>query len=137
MREAGARLEGVTGFRIKVQENGGTKLQQLLPNTNPWSGGVCGREDCVTCKQGGETKQDCYKRGVVYESSCNICNPEEGLKRTTGEGLADGREFPSIYVGESSRSLHERIKEDVKDMEDREEDSHMIKHWTNHHNDLG
>ena len=30
-----ARLIDVTGFRIKVVENGGTKLQQLLPNTNP------------------------------------------------------------------------------------------------------
>jgi hypothetical protein len=61
MKEAEQRLVGMTGFRIKTVERVGTKLQQLLPNTNPWAG----REDCITCKQGGVRKQDFHGRVVV------------------------------------------------------------------------
>ena len=105
LKEAEHRLTVLAGFKIKIQERGGTKLQQLLPNTNPWSGNSCGREDCVTCMQEGETKQNCFKRCVVYESICNICNKEDSTKDSDNkkkgwEGLVDNREFPSIYVGE-------------------------------------
>ena len=42
LREAGQRLTGMCGFKIKIQERGGTKPQQLLPNTNRWKGSHCG-----------------------------------------------------------------------------------------------
>jgi hypothetical protein len=60
-----------------------------------------GGQDCVTCQQEGERKQNCFQRGVVYESVCNICNQEDTTmnkdnKKKGWEGLVDNREFPSI-----------------------------------------
>ena len=42
-----------------------------------------------------------------------------------------------VYVGESSRSLHERALEHTADCRDKKEDSHMVKHWLTSHPDLG
>ena len=54
------------------------------------------------------------------------CNPG---KQDPGTHLEDKRESPSIYVGESSRSLFERSKEHQRDYRKNSEDSHMAKHW--------
>jgi hypothetical protein len=77
-----------------------------------------------------ESVQDCRATNILYESLCSTCNPggEPGT-----EGLADNRDKPSIYVGESSRSLKERAGEHVADFQARGEDSHMMKHWTGSH----
>ena len=40
------------------------------------------------------------------------------------------------YIGESSRSLYERSKEHQKDREDREDDSHQVKHWVLDHPEM-
>ena len=54
-----------------------------------------------------------------------------------GKDLADNGSFPSIYVGESGRSLHERAKNHWDDFASRKEDSHILKHWVNHHSSQG
>jgi hypothetical protein len=42
----------------------------------------------------------------------------------------------SLWISTSpSRSIFERAKEHRKDAEDEAEDSNMLKHWTNHHED--
>ena len=38
-----------------------------------------------------------------------------------------------MYVGESSRSIYERVKEHMADREELEEDSHQVKHWITSH----
>ena len=43
------------------------------------------------------------------------------------------REQRSIYVGESSRSLHERAVEHARDYCKSHEDSHMLKQWVGAH----
>ena len=48
------RLAGITGYRVRVTETAGSQLCRVLPNTNPWKGMDCGREDCYPCSQGGE-----------------------------------------------------------------------------------
>jgi hypothetical protein len=106
MKEVELRLREVTGFKIKVTETGGSKLQHLLPNTNPWAGGMCQRKECVTCGQEGEKKVDCFKRNLIYESSCTKYNPVEKDNKEAKK-LEDTRDTPSIYVGESSRSIFE------------------------------
>ena len=118
------------GFKIKIQEKGGTKIQDVLSNKNLWTGEKCGREECTPCGQNLEKTQDCTVRNIVYESRCGLCNPggETGLKN-----LADGRELPSIYVGETSRPLKERAGEHVSDYNKGAEDSHMLKHWSLSH----
>ena len=117
-----------------MAEAAGTPLCMLLPSTNPWGPADCGREDCVTCGQGDERRQDCRKRNIMYESSCNICNKEEtGKGKKELERLRSGR---GVYVGESSRSLYERTKEHMADREARSEESHQVKHWLTDHQEL-
>ena len=45
--------------------------------------------------------------------------------------------FSNIYVGETGRSLHEKAKIHWDDFASRKEDSHILKHWVNHHGSQG
>ena len=40
------RLGGMTSYRVRVAESAGMALSRLLPSTNPWGPGDCGRQDC-------------------------------------------------------------------------------------------
>ena len=137
LREVERRTQNMMGFKTKVVEGVGSKLRNLLPNSNPWKGAGCAREGCIPCAQPGEKKQDCRKRNIVYESRCMVCNPEGEKAKKVGKELEDKRETPSIYVGESSRSLHERSKEHWADFEAESGDSHILKHWITHHGGQG
>jgi hypothetical protein len=66
----------------------------------------------------------------VYESRCKTCNPGEKVNLPN---LEDHRPLPSIYVGESARSLKERAGEHQRDYDSMKDDSHMLKHWTAAH----
>ena len=132
LQEVEDRLAGVTGYRIRMVESAGTQLRRMLPNTNPWAGEDCGRPQCYTCKQGGEKREDCKKRNILYESSCSLCNPEqEDKKKKSSLNNAKG-----VYVGESARSIYERAQEHWADRVSQKEDSHMVKHWLSDHADL-
>ena len=66
---------------------------------------------------------------MVYENICNICNEGASGK----EEIIGGRnpDIPSIYVGESSRTIFERAKEHWKAAEGSAKakaGSHMAKH---------
>ena len=76
LREQLSRMEGLMGFKIKVVERTGTALKDLFSLSDVWSGGVCSREDCTTCKQGCEEIQDCTRRSIIYESICKKCIPD-------------------------------------------------------------
>ena len=84
------------------------------------------------CSKEDEKRVNCRRRNILYENRCELC--KEGLKdgRTTSS-LKDGK---GIYVGKSSRSLHERAKEHEADRRNMSEDSHQIKHWLCDHPDL-
>ena len=137
LQECEDRLGQVTGRRVRMVETAGAQLSQILPNTNPWSGAKCAREDCHTCNQGGNSKrkEDCFKRNILYESRCGVCEDKVGgggnkdKKRKFNEKLED----KNVYVGESSRSLYERTAEHVRDGRKKEEDSHIAKHWQEYH----
>ena len=114
-------LGEATNLRVRMAESAGTPLGILLTRSNPWGPGDCGREDCVTCGQSDEKRIDCKKRNVLYESKCNMCNTEEEKSSNNISSLKAGR---GIYVGESSRSLYERIREHQSDRNSRKEESH-------------
>ena len=119
-------LSKLTGFRVKVVENGGNKLSQVLPikTTSDMS---CGRMDCWTCSQGDEKPVNCFRRSVLYESECSLC------KKRKEEGMELNEEHATVYVGETSRSLYERTKEHIADAGKRMENSHIRKHWDEAH----
>ena len=75
LREVERRLTRITGFKTKIIDGVGSKLQHLQPNSNPWAGAHFGRGDCVPCGQGGERLQNCTKRNIIYESKWIDCNP--------------------------------------------------------------
>ena len=108
-------------------------LSRLLPSTNPWGTGDCGRGDCVLCSQDDEKKQNCKVRNILYENKCTVCNVDVKDGKNTKPFLMAGK---GIYVGESSRSMYERGKEHQKDRADKSEDSHQVKHWLLEHPEM-
>ena len=124
LREREEVLAGLTGFKIRFQEAGGSQLASLF-STDLGKGKHCGR-DCPPCDGSStESRQNCKARNVVYETSCNICNPtEEKPSIQKEEKTREG-----IYIGESSRSLHERSLEHLRDARKFSKKSHIAKHW--------
>ena len=47
MREV--KLEEMTGYKMKIVERGGSKLEDILVRKNPWEGETCGRKLCFPC----------------------------------------------------------------------------------------
>ena len=123
-------LESTMGFKIKVVERTGKTLRSSFPLTTLWDGLECGRTKCIPCHQGAEEIQPCTRQNIVYENICLECNP---LAKNKG-GLEDYKpEKPSLYIGESSRSLQERMVEHWASFKSKSEGSHIFKHQENHH----
>ena len=128
VKECLDKLSPMLGFKVRVAEKGGTQLSSLLSNKNLWSGVECGRDSCRTCQQPGDTKEPCMLRNVLYESECSKCNPPGSRKEADKHGLDEKREDPSLYVGETARSVAERASEHWRDAETGKEESHMLEH---------
>ena len=111
-------------------ERTGRNILSNFPQTSTWRGLICGRQDCITCHQGGEEKPDCTRVNLVYENICVKCNPgvlEKGELKEPATGA------PSLYVGETSRSIQERALEHWDAARRKEEKSHMAKHQAMEH----
>ena len=92
--------------RTKYVEKGGTTLKDLLVKKDPWFklGGGCGRSTCHICISQGGKGTSCRRESVCYEIESAICAKENE------EGGVD-RKRKTKYVGETSRSSHERMRE--------------------------
>ena len=55
-----------TGKRVKIVERSGTTVRRMLHSSNPWAGGNCGRNDCLSCLSDNDRAQDCFQRNVLY-----------------------------------------------------------------------
>ena len=96
-----------TGYRVKIIEKNGMKLENLLVRRDPYSGWDCGRGDCNCCKvkPTSNTKNNCNRMSVLYAARCENCREaaseevedDEGSLRPVGE-----------YIGESGKSLYTR-----------------------------
>ena len=77
LRDAEENLKGTTGYKLKIVERGGTKLEDLLHRSDPCQGQDCCRQGCLLCatKQytGKNSTQDCSKRSLVYKTYCISC----------------------------------------------------------------
>ena len=132
------RLKVILGYNIKVVERAGTPLKLMFPLSKIGEGGECGRVDCISCTQEtrGETIPPCRKRSVLYENICLKCNPEAGDEEKMKKWTPPLHP-PSIYVGESARSLYERGKEHWANYKAGLENSHILKHHLLHHKGEG
>ena len=138
LQECEDKLGAITGRRVRMVEMSGNQLGQLLPNTNPWAGEKCGRDNCHPCNQGGdrEKKEDCFRRNILYESRCGVCEDKNGGEKKA-KRLKVGESLPekNVYVGETSRTLFERCQEHIRDGRAGAEESHIARHWEEHHSD--
>ena len=125
-------MEPTLGFRVKVIERNGRSLGSKFPLNTLWAGAKCGRVECITCEQGGEEElPPCTKSNLVYENICTRCNPGATGKREQENLRVD---IPTVYIGETSRSIFERSKEHWEGAEKGSEKNHMIKHQKLEHN---
>ena len=132
MRERLRSMEETLGFRVKLAERVGQQLGSKFSPSTVWDGTKCGRSDCVTCEQGVEELPPCTMtyENVLYENICVECNPGGSNK---GELERPREDIPTIYVGETSRSLFERAKEHWAGVKGVAPKNHMVKHVTLEH----
>ena len=125
LREIMERIQNILGYRIKIVERAGTPLKLLFPLSDLGEEDKCGRSNCVTCEQpGGEEKRPkCKKRSILYENICTLCNPGAEDRRAK---ITPPKDAPSIYVGESAKSIHERAAEHWRGFREQREDSHIL-----------
>ena len=124
-----------TGYKLKIVEEVGDKLIDILRTTTPWKG-----EQCRTKEMTGKNKnQDCTKRSIVYETLYETCLQEE-IKKIEDEFEEEedrkkqiGRIKNYKYIGKTARSAYERGVEHQSDLEKLQEDSHLLKHITKRH----
>ena len=84
---------------------------------------------CITCTQGSEVIAPCTRKSLVYENICSKCHKGAGGKDEVVGG--ENPDIPSIYVGETSRSIQERSLEHwaaARGSRKAREGSHMAKH---------
>ena len=133
LRELMNRLAPILGFTVKIVERNGSSLKSHFPQSSLWDGAPCGRTTCITCTQGAEVLPPCTRKSLVYENVCSTCNPGAGAKREL-EGVDPN--IPSIYVGETSRTIQERAKEHwsaARDGKKKDGRSHMKEHMEQYH----
>ena len=113
-----------------------------MTDSDPWCGQDCSRETCWLCETklltGKNTRQECTKRNLVYETYCISC--EERDMRELGE--KEGNENKNgervqvklhKYVGETCRSVWERATEHLADLRNLSPASHLLKHILDRH----
>ena len=123
LKEEEDRMADITGFRIKFQEAGGSKLINCF-DKDLGKGLHCGRTPCPPCDS-TDKRQNCRSRNLVYESSCRICNPLSSQQEHYSQlGSSQNKPRDGIYIGETSRSLHECAVEHVRDAESFSAKSH-------------
>ena len=87
---------------------------------------TCFRSDCGVCVDNdGKKPSLCQVKNVVYQADCMLCLKEKGNIDGAGD---EGR-----YVGETSRTLSERVGEHGKSLNRMESKSFIFKHWALSH----
>ena len=137
-------LTKLSGEKTKIVERSGCTVRQILIRSNPWARGHCGRPpgECPPCDT-GDGKQSCQQRSVLYETFCLRCQAKVDREKELGIENADSRAVPSVYTGETARTLRERMVSvkgvgatgggHLTEYEKGLEKSHMTKHWLDCH----
>jgi hypothetical protein len=100
--------------RIKIVEDGGVKLKDMLVKKDPFPTPKCGKK-CLVCDS--EVKENmnlpCNSNNVGYKLKCDTCT----IKGKT-----------MVYEGETSRSARIRGREHLTDLEKKRKHSVLFKH---------
>ena len=93
-------------IKVKVIEKAGLTMKKALQRSDPYPKKVCERADCVVCRLG--RPGECRERGCGYELKCK----------------SDGKK----YVGQTGRSVNERVSEEIAQWEKKDQKSPLWKH---------
>ena len=124
LRNAEQKLQGIGNIKLRLVEESGASLRQMLTTSNPWKDEPCGKAGCLMCVQkemGRDKVGPCKNKSVVYQSSCLMCRKEG--KRVT-------------YTGETGRGIEERLGEHLRDGANQEEKSHIHQHLSSDHPEM-
>ena len=99
-------------LKIKVVEKMQNTVKQELQRSNPFKVKKCGRDDCILCEK--DMNVNCRTRGCVYEILCVECSKK--------------------YIGQTGRSIFERINEHFIDWIKHKEGSVLFDHSRKVHN---
>ena len=97
-------------------------VKVLVHKSNPWADMDCDRVGCLLCSSPGDNNGDCYRRNVVYKTSCILCHDK-------------GKDNEAFYLGETARTAFERGSEHHSDPEKMKDESHMFNHIVDTHED--
>ena len=126
LAKAEPRLSKVTGYQVKYIEKPGRKLNKFFSKEK--NDNVCHRDECGVCVNADTKKPSmCQVKGVVYSGVCLQCDKDfrEGRSKS----------HRGVYIGETSRTLKERVAEHRAGYRRMESKNFMFKHWSRDHND--
>ena len=111
------RVLNEIGLKIRVVEKSGPSLKRKLVKSNPFPTQPCKTGFCYLCESGSKVK--CSKREVVYKIQCKTCKGKKG-----------------VYIGETSRSIKERLNEHYTKINNMDSSSVFIQHMKEEHGGL-
>ena len=117
LKEVEKTTMGSFNTKVRMVEKAGTQLWKVLAG----GGSVikdCEREECEFCKD-KKRRGKCITRGTIYISRCVSCKKK---------GVKEG-----IYIGETARTIFERMEEHAEDYEKCMDKSHRMTHWAKCH----
>ena len=136
------------GFKVKVVERGGVTMKQHLVKTDMGRSVPCPMEDCLLCLtnpgEGGGARH--HRAGALYSGTCCLCREEHGEQGEgerggggggggEGEQREQGKQFESVYFGESGDSGYVRILRHGLEIEKKESTNAFAKHLEIYHPD--
>ena len=89
-----------------------------------------------------DKRPNCRSKNLIYESVCLDCIPPVPTSQQEVQGSEpisssarrlEDKPRKGVYIGETSRSLHERSFEHLQDAKSFHIKSHMVKHWMIEH----
>ena len=118
MKKREEELNRLSSERIKIIEEGGTKMSNLVSGKNPFPNKKCtGKEleKCLVCKssESENPKFSCRQNNIGYRLGCTTCK-ERGKTK--------------IYEGETSRAARLRGKEHMGGLKNKNPNNVMYKH---------
>ena len=123
LQKAENKIAKFTGERVRICERGGKTIREILHKSNPWSGGNCGRRNCLPCVN-GDGKQDCFVKNCVYDIICLKCSGDNKEKQ--------GDKY-SVYTGETARCQFLRGSEHLSGLLNKQPGNALYKHVTDVH----
>ena len=122
-------LAKMTKYNVRIIEKSGIQLSRLFQRV--YSPKTCHWPSCPVCQYSEEGKRSkCRAANVVYEAKCCEC------LQLLEKGEIDEGDV-GIYVGETSRTLVERVTEHATAAENVDVENFITKHWALKHRSLG